>query len=145
MPDDTQLGMNAKLLYKAGGVSGGSDFIELSNVRDVTLGLEKGEADVTTRANLGWRARKGTLKDASLEFEMIWDRSDDGFQAMKDAFLEGSIVGFQILDGEDGSGLEADFEIMSFSRSEPLEDAIKVSVTAKVARSDTPPAWIDPA
>lgn len=34
------------------------------------LNLEKGEADVTTRANNGWRATKGTLKEGSIEFEM---------------------------------------------------------------------------
>jgi hypothetical protein len=29
---------------------------EVTNVKDVTLNLEKGEVDVTTRANGGWRA-----------------------------------------------------------------------------------------
>lgn len=140
----TQLGMNAKLYYKAGGVAAGGDYTELGNVRDVTFGLEKGEADVTTRANNGWRARTGTLKDGTLEFEMVWDTEDDGFTALKDAFLDGDVVGMKVLDEEDGSGLEADFEVFNFSRTEPLEEAIKVSVSMKIARSETAPVWIDP-
>ena len=57
-----KLGMEAKIYYKVGGQSGGGSWHELTNVRDVTLSLETGEADVTTRANLGWRATVGTLK-----------------------------------------------------------------------------------
>lgn len=138
----TQLGMNAKLLYKTGGVAGGGNFIEISNIRDLTLNLEKGEADVSTRGNNGWRARVGTLKDASLEFEMVWDTEDEAFEAIRDAFLDNTIIGFQVLDRESGQGLQADWEIMTFSRNEPLEEAITVSVTARIARSDTPPEWV---
>jgi hypothetical protein len=36
-----------------------------TNVRDVTLNLETGEADVTTRANSGWKQTFATLKDGS--------------------------------------------------------------------------------
>jgi hypothetical protein len=68
------LGMNAKL-YRAvdlledassGDVSG-ADWIEIENVRDVTLNLETGEADVTTRANSGWKQTLATLKDGSVD------------------------------------------------------------------------------
>jgi len=139
-----RLGMEAVLNYSVGGQSGGS-WTELANVRDVTLSLEAGEADVTTRANNGWRAIVATLKEASVEFEMVWDTQDSGFAAIKDAYLTNAPIGLQILDGSgsgDGEGLQADFMITSFSRSESLEEAITVSVTAKVTYSDTPPSWI---
>ena len=45
----------------------------------MTLSLEAGEADVTTRGNDGWRAIVATLKEASVEFEMVWDTGDAGF------------------------------------------------------------------
>lgn len=54
------------------------------------LNLEKGEADLTTRASGGWRATEGTLKDASVEFEMVWDTEDAGFTAIKDAYFGGT-------------------------------------------------------
>lgn len=140
-------GMDAKLYYKAGGQGGAGQWTELSNAKDVTLNLESGEADVTTRANSGWRATLATLKEASVEWEMVWDTADAGFTAIKDAYLNGEIIGLQVLDGESagtpaGQGLQADFMITNFSRSEPLEEAITVSVTAKVAYSATAPSWI---
>ena len=66
-----KLGMEARLYYDAAGMSADPTWTELTNVRDLTLNLEKGEADLTTRANNGWRATEGTLKDASVEFEMV--------------------------------------------------------------------------
>lgn len=140
-----RLGMEAVLNYKTGGQDGTGSWVELANVRDVTLSLEAGEADVTTRANSGWRAVVATLKEASVEFEMVWDTADAGFGAVKDAYLNNAPIGMQILDGSSsgaGEGLQADFMITSFSRSESLEEAITVSVTAKVTYSDTPPSWI---
>lgn len=55
-----KLGMAAKLYFKAGGVAAAGAWTELGNVKDVTLSLETGEADVTTRANAGWKATIGT-------------------------------------------------------------------------------------
>ena len=56
--------------------------------------------------------------------------------------LLASISGFQILDETSGQGLQADFSITNFSRNEALEEAITVSVTAKVTYSATAPSWI---
>ncbi len=118
----------------------------VANVRDVTLNLETGEADVTTRGNDGWRATVGTLKDASIEFEMVWDTEDADFTAVKDAFFDGTPIELAVMDGDiaaDGSqGLRAICRIINFTRSEALEEAITVSVTAKPTYSVTPPAWI---
>ena len=82
-----KLGMQAKLYVKVGGVAAVGPWSELGNVKDVTLSLETGEADVTTRANAGWRATVGTLKEGSVEFEMVWNTGDAGFTAIKNAFF----------------------------------------------------------
>ena len=66
-----KLGLHAKL-YRNTGSGGTPAWNEITNVRDVTLNLETGEADVSTRGNGGWRANIGTLKGATLEFEMMW-------------------------------------------------------------------------
>ena len=39
-------------------------------------------------------------------------------------------------------GLQADFAITNFSRNEPLEEALTVSVTAKPTYSTVAPAWV---
>lgn len=137
-----RLGMEAVLNYKVGGQSGGGAWLELGNCKDVTLNLETGEADVTTRANNGWRAKRATLKEGSVEFQMIWDTADPGFAAIKNAYFNNEKIGLQILDGPGGEGLQGDFSVTNFSRSEPLEEAITVDVTVKLTRSDTPPSWI---
>ncbi|OPZ22887.1 MAG: Phage major tail protein 2 [Lentisphaerae bacterium ADurb.BinA184] len=136
-----KLGMEAKLYY---GAAGATATTELTNVKDVTLNLESGEADVTTRGNSGWRATVGTLKTGSVEFEMIWDSDDAGFAAIKDAYFNNEPIALAILDGVGGEGLDADFSITNFSRKEALEEAITVSVTAKPTYSTRAPAWVEP-
>ena len=130
MSTEFVLGMNAKLYY---GASGATAATEMGNVKDVTLTLEAGEADITTRANQGWRATAPTLRECSVEFEMVWNPSDAGFTAIKTAFLTAGMVALKILDQEGGQGPDGDFSITSFSRNEALEEAVTVSVTAKLS------------
>jgi hypothetical protein len=140
-----KLGMDAKL-YRNTGSYGSPVWNEVKNVKDVTLNLEAGEADVTTRGNAGWRANIATLKDASLEFEMVWDTADDDFTAIRTAFLTNAAIEFAVLDGpvatSGSQGLRASMAITNFSRAEPLEEAIKVSVTAKPTYATNPPEWM---
>jgi hypothetical protein len=140
-----RLGLDAKLYRNT--ASGGAPTWDLvGNVRDVTLNLETGEADVTTRGNNGWRATVGTLKDASIEFEMVWDTGDADFTAFKDAFFNGTSIELAVMDGDiattGSQGLRAVCRIINFTRSEALEEAITVSVTAKPTYSTSPPSWL---
>ena len=135
----TRLGKDAKLYYGAAGATATN---ELTTARDVTLNLQKGEADATTRGNGGWKATKAALKDASVEFEMLWDDADAGFTALKNAFINDTAIALAILDGAGGHGLDADFVLINFSRSELLEDMITVSVTAKPTYETRSPAWL---
>jgi predicted secreted protein len=136
-----RLGMQAKMYY---GEAGSLATNEMPNVKDVTLNLEAGEADVTTRGNAGWRAVIATLKEGSVEFEMVWDSDNAGFAALKNAYFNNVAIALAVLDCENGEGLEADFSITNFSRSEPLEEAITVSVTAKPTYSTRAPQWVEP-
>ncbi|MGI6273728.1 MAG: phage tail tube protein [Anaerohalosphaeraceae bacterium] len=130
------LGMNAKLYQGAAGVAV-ADMTENGNVKDVTLNLEAGEADVTTRANSGWRATAPTLRECTCEFEMIWKPGDTQFQAIKTAFLTAATIALAVLTGDKATagseGPAGDWSITNFSRNEALEEAVTVSVTAKLA------------
>ena len=134
MPTTFLLWMNAKVYQ---GAAGGelANLTEMANVKDVTLTLEAGEADVTTRANSGWKASKATLKDGSVEFDMMWDTSDEGFSAIQAAFFGNSNIELAIMDGdietEGAEGLRATCSVTKFDRKEPLEEAMTVSVTVK--------------
>ncbi len=142
-----RLGLNAKL-YRNTGSYASPTWNEIGNVKDVTLNLESAEADDTVRANNGWRATVPTLKDASVEFEMVWDTADEDFQAIRDAYLNNTTLEVLALDGPvsgagstGNQGLRAVCNVTGFSRSEPLEEALSVSVTVKPAYSANPPTW----
>ena len=142
----TRLGMDAKL-YRNTGSFATPVWTEVTNVKDLTLNLEKGEADVTTRANGGWRATVGTLKDASIDFQMVWDTADGGFAAIQAAFFGNTPIEFAVMDGDitapDSEGLRATFDIFSFTRNEALEEAIMVDVSIKPTYADNAPQWIN--
>ena len=128
------LGMNACLMINN---------TVVGNVKDVTVNMEAGTADITTRGNQGWRATAPTLRECSVEFEMQWKPGDVSFDAVKTAFLSAGTVEMKVLDkpeGDGGEGPHGLFSITNFSRSEPLEEAIGVSVTAKLAEFT---AWIE--
>jgi hypothetical protein len=139
-----KLGLDAVIKFKTGGQDGGGGWTEMPTVKDVTLNLEGSEADATKRGGGGWRATLLAIQDASVEFEMVWDVDDPAFAAIRDSYLNREKIGLQVLDADDGEGLQADFQIMSFTRNEPLEEVITVSVTAKPTDSATPPSWIEP-
>ena len=139
-----KLGMEAKL-YRNTGSYESPVWAEVENVKDLALNLEAGEADVTTRANDGWRATIATLKDASVEFGMVWDTEDADFSAIQDAYFDGTSIEFAVMDGDiavaGSEGLRATMAVTSFSRDEPLEEAITVTVTIKPTYADNPPEW----
>ena len=132
------LGMNAGLYQGAAGETDPAMMNEVDNVRDVTLSLEAGEADITTRGNSGWRATAPTLRECSVEFQMVWRPGDTVFDAIKAAFLSAGTVALAVLDQKrtvsGAQGPLGDFSITNFSRNEALEEAIVADVTAKLAR-----------
>lgn len=139
------LGLDAKL-YRNTAVWATPTWSEIDNVRDLTLNVEKGDADVSTRGSGGWRQHAVTLKDGSIEFEMVWDTADTEFTALKDAFFNDTTVECAAMDlaitVTGSQGLHADFNVGDFSRNEALEDALKVSVNLTPARTDNTPEWL---
>lgn len=133
------LGLNAKLFRGAAGTQGAT---EMKNVKDLTLSIESGDADVTTRAAKGWRASVATLKEATLEFEMNYDTEDEDFGAVQDAFFNNTPLAFFVSDGA-GNGLDADWVITGFNVEQPLEEATTVSVTAKPTVDTRAPQWVE--
>ncbi len=131
------LGLDAKLLR---GTAGATAATEVKNVKDLTLNLESGEADVTTRATKGWKASVATLKEASLEFGILYDTEDADFAAFQAAYFGNTPIALFVTDGN-GSGLDADWSITGFSMEQNLEEAVTVSVTAKPTASTRAPAW----
>jgi len=137
-----RLGMNAKAYFE-NAATGLQQLDELGEVRDVNLNLEAGEADITTRANGGWRGTAATLRECSAEFEMVYKHDDVGYQKLRTAYLTGGEVEMAFLTGPrsaDGIAAEVGSEgpmgvwcVTNFSRSEPLEEGVVISATCKLA------------
>ncbi len=129
------LGINAKI-YQGPAATAVGALTEITVVKDVTLNMEAAEADITSRANSGWRGTAPALRTATVEFDLIWDTSDGSFDDMRAAFLSSTELEFAVLDGDRGTsgvqGLVASFAITAFNRSEPLEEALTASVTLKL-------------
>lgn len=126
-----------KLYYGAAGTTACS---EMMNCNDVTLKLEADESDITTRPSVDRIVTNVSLKDVSLEFDMDWDTSDNGFEAIKNAYFSNTAIALFVSDGN-GNGLNADFVVTSFSRSDSLDDDLTVSVICKPTCVIGKPTW----
>ncbi len=140
-----KLGSQAKL-YRNTGTYDTPVWAEMPNVKDLTLNLETGEADATTRGNSGWKATMATLKDGSVDFDAIWDSDDEGFTDLREAYFANGTIEMAVMDGDitvtGSEGLRATMSVTNFTRNEKLEEAITASVTIKPAYSAHAPIWM---
>lgn len=121
-------------------------WVEVDNVKDLTLPLAEDEADTSTRKDRGFKTAAGSLLDAPIEFQMVWDPEDEGFTAIQQAFFARTGIEMAVLDGEidvaGSQGLRATMAVLNFTRNENLGEAVTVSVTMKPKRADNPPEWM---
>lgn len=131
--------------YRNTGTYGSPTWNDIPNIRDVTITLQTDEDDVTTRGGNGWKQNAATLKDMSIEFEMVYDTTDADFTAMQSAFLNGTSIDMAFMDGDISTtgkqGPRAEMMVSQFGRNEPLTQAMKVPVTVKPAYSSNAPTW----
>lgn len=145
----TKIGLDCKL-YRNTGTYASPTWNEIANVADVTVQLSKGEADTSTRAS-GWKTRKGTLKDASIDFQLKFVPGDTDFAALLASYTGNSSIELLALDGllatTGSQGLRAVCEVFNFQQGQPLEGAVTFDVSAKPTPSFDPggaaivPAW----
>lgn len=143
MADGYSLGKDAKLWYLPGKISDGGSYTECTNIKDLNADFDHNEADVSTRGSGDWEETVPTRKKAEITFDMVWDEADDNFVAFRDAWLNKTTLGFDVLSGNPGQGLRADMKVFKFSKKETLDEAQMVSVSIKPTRSDTAPSWVE--
>lgn len=155
-----KLGLDGKIYYLSTGtraswgtVTGGvaqapapSNLTVIEAVRDITLTIEAGEADVSTRGNDGWKAILATLKGASLEVKAIWDSADTALAAVLTAWLTNATIALAVLDGAKETvgtqGFWADFMVLSVTKGEALEEGQTMDFTIKPTLSAVSPQWV---
>lgn len=129
-------GFLASLKIKAGGYEDASAWLDVDLAQSVTVTMEKGEIGANSRGNSGWNSTLDGRRDATLEFEMLWEPGDAAFEAIKDAWLPAGdgFVGVCAMDEDtaSGEGVFGDFSILSWTKNEPDDGAQTVSVSMKI-------------
>ncbi|GIW81495.1 MAG: hypothetical protein KatS3mg105_3302 [Gemmatales bacterium] len=142
---DFQLGMNAKV-YRNTATYASPTWSEITIVRDVTLNLSSGEFDASTRGTGGWRQTARTLKEASVDINILYKQGDAGYNALRDSYLNGTLIDMAIMSDNiatSGSeGLRAEMDVFEFNRGEPLEEGLTIDVTVKPRPSANAPTWM---
>jgi len=117
------------------GVPSTGSWTEINSLKDVQVPDSYGEADVTTRANGGWKATAPTLRDAPVEFTIEWDRDNEEFGELLAAYRARLPIALAFLDGAntdgDSDGVAGNFSILKFARTEGLEDHVVAAVSVK--------------
>lgn len=135
---------------------------EIAYTRDVTLNLDKNLADLSSRASGGWTQQVSSLKNASIDFQILWRPDDAVFAELLGRYLDGCPLCMFIMDGEvvwGGSatvanatsclgvspyivsGLYADFTVNTFSRGEPLQEGVTADVNIVPTVGAIRPQW----
>lgn len=140
-----KLGLSGKL-YRNTGTHAAPTWVEIATVRDLSMTLDKAGADVTSRANDGWRAKLPTLKEGTIEFDMVWDTEDSGFTALFDSYMNDTLLELACMDGDiavpAAEGLVATFGVMKCDKKENLEEAQMVSISLEIGPSSNSPEWL---
>jgi len=94
------LGWQSKLYYSTGGIGTSPTWVEVPEVQDVKLGLDKKMTDVTIRGLAGTQAEKGALKVTSIEFKVPYIRNNAHIAALVAAYFSNAALGFGVADGD---------------------------------------------
>jgi hypothetical protein len=129
-----QIGLDMKLYYDDGGGWDSEDWVEITNVRDLTGPDSMGEADVGRRA-FGNKQTEPTLRDVAIEWESVYDPSDTAFMAIKAAYYGKTLVELALADGDITTNgtifTRIETKILKFERSEQLAGGNYYSISAK--------------
>jgi hypothetical protein len=133
---DNVIGLDGKFYY---GAAGSTAATEATNVDNVRLNLS---AQTATRVRRGktWQMTKPIVLEATVEFEVTSIEGDAFLSSLTTAFMnKGKIALYPQENG--GSGLDADYYVTNFSRSEGNTEINTYSVTCAPTDETRDPAW----
>lgn len=143
---DFRFGMNAKAYFATVAATPPdlSTMTEIGNIINVNKSTQAATADCTTRANNGWRIKGQTLKELTVDIEMMFKVNDPFYTALKAAYFGNGEIHLAFLTGarelEGSEGPKCNFIVSKFDVKEELEDAIKISATVEPSST---PQWIE--
>jgi hypothetical protein len=134
-----KLGMNAQVYYHATATTALSGMTLIATgVRDVSLSISAGTAKVTTRNSGGWEQELPTLRSLEVSLKIPLDPTDAFYQQLSTSFLAGGAFAAAFLTDtkatSGATGPVGDFCVTKFDRAEPLDGAMEMDVTLKLAK-----------
>jgi len=115
-------------------------------LRDLTLPLASNEIAIKNKGSLWVKYLRGLL-DVAIDGEADWEPGTVVFEGFKSSFFTEKVIELLILDGgikkQGAQGVRASFIVTRFERGEPLEDAMSVSFSLRLAaESEYEPQWV---
>lgn len=99
---------------------------EETRIKDLTLNLERDDADATTRADEGWENIEPGQGRWGAEFDIVNTTGDTAYAALRAAFIAGTQVTTSVAD-DDGESVVGECSVMRFTRNEPLNGVVTTS------------------
>jgi len=137
MANSFNLGLDAIIYWGTAATTAAG---ELANVQDVVVSSSRAEIDASTRSS-SWKLTMGGLLDVSIDFGLIMEVDDTGFDALKAAHFGNTAIALLVLDKPSGEGPDADFIVTKFDRDEGMGNTVSYSVTVKPAATGRAPSW----
>jgi hypothetical protein len=122
----TRMSLEAKLYF---GTAGSVAATLANNVRDLTMPLDPGKSDISSRASRIAVYGPGMI-EASLAWESNWSDNDAFVQALYAAAIAGTAVSLRTKDFATGKGWDADFIITKADTKQPLKEGQKIDFEA---------------
>lgn len=131
------LGRDATINRNTGSSFASPTYTEIPNIQDVNLNNVRAKNDASVRGKDFKRYAMGQ-KDISPSFKLVLRREDAGYEALRDAFENGTPIELAILDGpatalSGAYGPHADWEVEEMTRSEPVDGFIAYDVKLCIA------------
>lgn len=144
---DFALGLDA-VAYRNSGTYGSPTWTSINSVvKDVTVSMDSAEWDGTTRG-IGWRQLARTLKQASIDFKLVFRSGNNAhYEALRDAFINGTVIDMafssETITNSGAEYFRSEMNVMKFVRNEPLEEGITFDITVKPAPSTNAPTYTE--
>ncbi len=139
-----KLGTKCKTYIDASG--GVTTWVEVVNVEDATLNQDRNAGEVMNRGS-DWVKVLTGKKNAVIDVTLTLNVADAQYIALRNAYNNDSDVGVAVMSGVittvGEEGFQAACKIVSFNRTETLQDVVKIAMQLRPSAASTiEPAYV---
>ena len=129
--EDKLVGKNVLLYinYGEGATEAAPVWTLVGGQRTASLSMSADAIDATNKTSGGWGETYAGIKSTQLSFEGIINKNDDGYAALKDAYIKGEAVDL-CRYATDGTAERNWYNITELSDEAPYNDMATFSITA---------------